>query len=316
VVAKLVNFFAETLQGIVRDAPQGFQALWLLLDDVQGFASRCRCRRRTACAEDICAYRMAKPIDDGAVGCNEATDGSEALGESSHDEVNFIRKAEVVADASALLAEHADAVRFVNHDSCIVFLLQLDNLGQLAEVAFHAEHTIYDNQLDTLGLTLLELLLEVLHVVVLELELCGKAEATAVHDACMVAVIADNIVVAVNNLTDDATVHGETRRKAKRFFLAYELGKFLLELHMDVERTVKETTACTTAAVPLHSSTTSIDDALVAGQTCVSIRAEHQHTAAFHDDLRTLLAFYLAEIRVNTLRHELLWERIFGASIL
>ena len=44
-IANLKSLFAEALQGIVGDLPQGFDALWLLLQDMQCLEGCCRgCR--------------------------------------------------------------------------------------------------------------------------------------------------------------------------------------------------------------------------------------------------------------------------------
>ena len=260
---------------------------------------------------------MTKPIDDAAVGCDEATDGSQALRECAHDEVNVLSQAEMVADASALLAEDTDAVGLVHHNGDVfVLLLQLNDFRQLAEVTLHAEDAVNYYKLHAVGLALLNHLLEILHVVVLVLELRGKAETTAIDDACVVAVVADDVVVAVNKLTYNAAVNGEACCEAECLVLANKLSKFFLKLNMNVERTIEETAAGATTAIFLHSSATSIDDALVASQACICIRAKHQHSFAFHDDLCALLAFYLAEVRVYALRHKLLWECVFSASVL
>ena len=223
----------------------------------------------------------------------------------------------MVADTSTLLAENTYAVSLVHHDGDVfVFLLQLNNFRQFAEVTFHAEYAIHNNEFHAVRLALLDHLLKVFHVVVLVLELSGKAETTTVNNACVVTVIADDIVVTVNELADDAAVNCETSCKAEGFILADKLSKLFLELNMNVERAIQETASSATTTVFLHSCTTSIDHTLVASQSCIGIRAEHQDTSAFHDNLCTLFTFYLAEVRVNTLRHELLRESIFGTSFL
>ena len=132
----------------------------------------------------------------------------------------------------------------------------------------------------------------------------------------MVAVVADDVVVTVDNLTDDAAVHGETCCKAECLVLADKLGKLLLELNMYVEGAIQETASGTTAAVLLHGSTACIDDALVASQACICVRTKHQYASTFHDDLGTLLSLNLTEVRVNTLRHKLLRECVAGAFLL
>ena len=109
----------------------------------------------------------------------------------------------------------------------------------------------------------------------LELELCGEAKTTAIHDARVVAVVADNIVIAVNQLADDAAVNSEACCEAECLVLSDKLCQLLLELHMNVESTVEEAAACASAAVFLHGCATCIDDALVASQSGIGVRTKH-----------------------------------------
>ena len=48
---------------------------------------------------------------------------------------------------AAGLSEHADAVRVVDDDDRAVLARELDDLGQLREVALHREHAVRDDQL-------------------------------------------------------------------------------------------------------------------------------------------------------------------------
>ena len=51
----------------------------------------------------------------------------------------------MVACAASAFAEHPDAVGFVNHHLCVVFLGEADYFGEVGNVAFHREHTVGDD---------------------------------------------------------------------------------------------------------------------------------------------------------------------------
>ena len=59
-------------------------------------------------------------------------------------------------------------------------------------------------------------------------------------------------------------------------------------------------------------ATGSLDDALVTGQTRVSVRAEHEHLMAAHVHLRALLTFNLTEVRIHTGCHILLGQCVLS----
>ena len=74
-------------------------------------------------------------------------------------------------------------------------MLKLDDFRQLGKVALHREHAIDNDELDGLMRQTLEHALEVFHVVVLVVELLSEGQTTSVNDRCVVAVIADHVVV-------------------------------------------------------------------------------------------------------------------------
>ena len=117
----------------------------------------------------------------------------------------------------------------IDHDSCAgVLLLQCDDLGQLAQVALHREHAIDNDEFhDILGTTLQQSL-QLCHIVVLVLQALREAVANAVHDARMVAVVADDEVVAVGEHAEHTAVDGETCGEAHRFLLADIFSQFFL----------------------------------------------------------------------------------------
>ena len=62
-------------------------------------------------------------------------------------DVDLAEEAEVLDRSASRLAEDADAVRVVDDDDRVVLARELDDLGQLREVALHREDAVRDDQL-------------------------------------------------------------------------------------------------------------------------------------------------------------------------
>ncbi len=177
----------------------------------------------------------------------------------------------MVTNTTTLLAKHTQTMSLVDHDGCVVFLLQLYNLRKGSQVAFHREHAVNDDELNLVGIATLQYALQVGHVVMLIMQLGCECQTTTVDDTCMVAVITDDIVVLANKLRNNAAVYGKTGRDAQGVVLAYVLCQLLLKLNMDVECTIQETATSATTTILLHGLATSLDDAIVARKTRVSV---------------------------------------------
>src|SRR5579883_2230012 len=111
---------------------------------------------------------MPNVVDDVCVACDESTDRSEGLAERRGKNVDFVQQAKVLGDTSPTLPEDANAVRFVDHQTSAVLLLQTNQLGYVCDVSFHAEHAVNDNQNAPLRIDSLQNSLQICHVVVLE----------------------------------------------------------------------------------------------------------------------------------------------------
>jgi hypothetical protein len=94
------------------------------------------------------------------------------------------------------LAEHADRVRFVDHQPGVVFFAEFHDLGQVDDVAVHAEDRVGDDQFGDIGRRILEQAFEMLHVVVTEAaEFCARHQ-TAVHDGGVVDLVGEDVIAA------------------------------------------------------------------------------------------------------------------------
>ena len=222
----------------------------------------------------------------------------------------------MVAHTSTLTAEDTDAMGLVDHDRAVVLMLQFYDFGQFTEVALHREDTVDDDEFDGFLWQFLEHTLKVLHVVVLVVELLGKGKSASVDNRCVVAIVADDVVVLTEQSGNNALVDAETSGEAQAVVFANKFGYFFLKLDMQIERTIEEAATCTTSAVFVECSLGSIDDALVASQTRVGIRPKHEHLMASHFHFRSLFSFDGAEIRIHICCHVFLRLTILLVSFL
>ena len=222
----------------------------------------------------------------------------------------------MVAHAPTLFTEDTDTVGLIDHDRAIVLMLQFDDFWQFGKVALHREDAIDHDEFDGFLRQFLEHTLEILHVVVLVVQLLGKGETASIDNRSMVAIVANHEVVLAQQSRDDALIYGETCREAEAIVLTDVFGNLLFELNVQVERSVEETASGTTRAILVECSLSCIDDTLVASQTRIGIRAEHQHLVTTHLNLRSLLSFNSAEIRIHVGFHKLLRFTVVLVSFL
>ena len=259
---------------------------------------------------------MAQVVDGVLVGGDEAADGSQALGERTHDEVDVVLQTKIVANASTLLSEHTKPVGLVNHDAAIVLVLQFNNLGQLGQVTLHGEHAIHNDEFHSLMGKALQHPFQVGHVVVLIMELGGKAKSSSVNDAGMVAVVTNDIVSATNYNGKHSRVDRESRGEAQGVVLMLKGGKFFLQLYMNVEGSIKESASGTSGTIFLQSLLGSGNHPLIGRKTRIGVGAKHKHFVALHGNLWALLACYGSEIGIHSLGHILLGFAITLVSFL
>ena len=87
----------------------------------------------------------------------------------------------------------------------------------------------------------------------------------------MIAVVTNDVVVASAKASDNARVYSKACREAERFILTHKLGNLLFEHDMKVERTIQEAASSTARTVLIECVLRSLDNALIAGKTSVSV---------------------------------------------
>ena len=107
---------------------------------------------------------VAQEVGDLLVGGDEASERCEGFGECAHDEVDVVGHTVMVAHTAAPFAKDSYAVGFVDHHRGVVLLGQTHDFLDVGYVAFHREDGVADDELDTVGVALLELFFERLHL--------------------------------------------------------------------------------------------------------------------------------------------------------
>ena len=164
------------------DFPEAFLAVRLALDDFQAFQDGGRVGGGQAGGEDEGPAVVAQIVDDLVGGGNETADGDEGLGEGPHDHVHVLLDAEMGAGAVPLGAQHPDGMGLVHHEAGAVFLLELDDLRQVANIPAHGEDPVGHDELGNVAVVGQDPF-QVFHVVVDVLYRFGEGKLAAIHDA-------------------------------------------------------------------------------------------------------------------------------------
>ena len=172
--------------GVVREVPEVLAPFGLGEHDVDRLAYGGHVCRRHAGAEDKRTGVMLEVVHHGAVAGDEAAEGTERLGEGTHDEVDVVGQAEMAGGSASVFTDDTKGMGIVDQDVGVVLLGETDYLGQRSYVAFHGIDAVDCYEFGRLAYGCPEPALEHFHVVVRELDHLGPAETAAVYYAGMV----------------------------------------------------------------------------------------------------------------------------------
>ena len=177
----------------------------------------------------------------------------ERLRERAHPQVDVVLDAEQLAGAGAAGAEHAGAVRLVDHQPRAVRLAQLDDPRQVGDVALHREDAVDDDE-DAAAVVAraLEHLLELVEAAVAERAQLRARQQAAVEDRGVVAGVGDHGVARAEERAERADVGLVAGREDDRLLGAHPLGELGLELEVQVDRAVEQPRAGQAGAVALE----------------------------------------------------------------
>ena len=96
---------------------------------------------------DVGPGALRQPLDDGAMRRDEGPGDPRRLAQRAHADQPLAAQADVRQHAAPLRAEHAEAVRIVHDEVRVMPLGQRQQLGQVCQIAVHAEHPVGHDQL-------------------------------------------------------------------------------------------------------------------------------------------------------------------------
>ena len=160
----------------------------------------------------------------------------DGFAERAHLDIDGANHVEVFFDTATGFAEHAHGVGLIHHQPSIVFLAKLDHIGQVDDVAVHAEDGIRDDELRNIGGGLLETLFKVCHVVMFETAEKRARHHTTIHNAGVVELVREHPVATPHQGRDDGEIGGITRRVSNSGFGMFEIGDGFFEFVVQVER--------------------------------------------------------------------------------
>ena len=244
---------------------------------------------------------MFQIVDGVGIGSDETAQRAERLREGAHDEVHLVGQSEMVGSTPALMSQNTQGMGIVKHDFRIVFVRQGHHFRQWDDVSLHGENTVGNDQLDGFGFTLLQTLLQTLHVVVGVLQRFAERQTAAFNDGGVVEAVEKQIIVAAAQRGNHPQVDLEPRAEAQRTVLAHQLGQLILQFHVDIECSVEKTRTGATRAVLVDGGFGRLLQTRIIGKTQIAVRAEHQHILALNLHHRALFRLYFFIIWIDSL---------------
>ena len=188
----------------------------------------------------------------------------------------------------ARLSHHASGVALVDHHQRIVFLGQVADFVYRGDVAVHREHTVGDDDAETLGLRLLQTVLQLSHIGIGIAVALSLAQPHAVDDGCMVQSIADNGIVLGKQRFKHTAVGIEARRIKNSVVSPEVTADGALQLLVDVLCAADEPHARHAEAATVHHTLRGLDDTRMVREPQVVVGTKVQHLTAANLDGSTL----------------------------
>jgi hypothetical protein len=222
------------------------------------------------------------------------------------DHVDLAEHAEVLGHAATRVTHDARPVRVVDEDDGVVRARELEDAGQLRQVALHREHAIRDHELALPRLARLQASAQLVHRRMAVDDLARRpGEPDRVDDRGVVERVREDDRVLVRERRDRRLVRVPARDVGERRIRTGEVGQLALELEVRLERPADEADGCGSRAVAAQALDPGLDDLRPVREPEVVVRREHEHLApALHlhdgalrrgEDVRGLVGAGLAE---------------------
>ena len=114
------------------------------------------------------------------------------LRERAHLDIDLAEQAKVMANAPTAQAQHALAVRVIDHDQRLVLSGHIDKLRQGRNLAIHAEDPVGNHQPPSYPLRALESCCEVVRITVTIPDHLRSRQSTAINDTGVVEFVREN----------------------------------------------------------------------------------------------------------------------------
>ena len=111
---------------------------------------------------------MTDEINDLVISGNESSERSKGFTESTGYQVNLIGEPEIIRGAAASVSDNAETVRIVDHYACVIFFCESNYLGQLTDIAAHAEHAIAYDQFTAFNRNTFQCGFKMIHIRMIE----------------------------------------------------------------------------------------------------------------------------------------------------
>ena len=245
-------------------------------------AERAAChRRRKRVREELRARALGEDVADLLRGRDVAARRSaERLAERAGDDVDLAEQPEVLDGPAPRLPENAHAVRVVDDHDRVVLARELDDLGELREVAFHREDAVGDDQLARVAWRGLESVPERTHVGVRIDDLRRRArQPDRVDEARVVQRVGEDHRRLVGEARNAGLVRVPARDVRERGLGSGEIRERTLEREMRFERAADEADGCRSRAVALEPLDPGPHDLGITRETEVVVRGEDDHLA-------------------------------------
>ena len=242
-----------------------------------------------AVGEEVGTAALTEHVDNLFLTGGEATHcAAEGFAEGAGEDFDFAAQVVALGDTAAGLADYAGRVALIDHDHSVVFVGQLVDFVERADVAVHREDTVGDDDAEAVFLGSLELLLEVGHIGVGVAVALGFAEADTVDDGGVVEGIGDDGVLIGQEGFEDTAVGVEAGSIEDGVLGAEELGDFLLQFLVQVLAAADEADGGHTVAAGVHTLLGGFDELGIVGEAEVVVGAEVEALLAFHHDFGAL----------------------------
>ena len=176
----------------------------------------------------------------------------------------------------------------IKEDESTVALGELVDLIKRSDVTVHGEDTISDDDSEAAVLSILELLLENLHVHVLVPHSARFAKSDSINDTCVVELVRDDSILWGEAGLEEASVGVEATWVQNRIIKLVEVRDATLEILMDVLGTANEPYRGHAETVSSQSVFGGLDDSRMVRESQVVIGTEVEDALTVGFDLHIL----------------------------